>query len=157
MRVPYMVGRAQRPQPALGGSLVRPRPMMPVQFSGPGGSVTRTSVLDTGADDTVLPEWIAAAIGLDLTGVQEYPIGLAGRAPLQCRYVPVEMQISDGVHETYRWTAVVGFVDAQRLPRPLLGHAGFLQYFDADFRGADLEVILVPNRSFTSGPGRHGS
>ena len=33
MRVPYMVGVARRPQPALGGSLARPRPMMPVQFS----------------------------------------------------------------------------------------------------------------------------
>jgi hypothetical protein len=33
----------------------------------------------------------------------------------------------------------------------LLGYAGFLQFFDADFRGADREVILTPNRSF---PGR---
>jgi hypothetical protein len=148
MRVPYMMGVARRPQPALGGSLVRPRPMMPVQFARHGGSVTRTGVLDTGADDTVLPDWIAAAIGLDLTGVEERPIGLAGRTPLRCRYAPVEIQISDGVRETHRWTAVLGFVDAATLPRPLLGHAGFLQYFDAEFRGADLEVVLIPNRSF---------
>jgi hypothetical protein len=76
------------------------------------------------------------------------PIGLAGRTPLRCHYAPVEIQISDGVSETYRWTAVVGFVDAAVLSRPLLGHASFLEYFDAEFRGADLEVRLVPNRSY---------
>ena len=148
MRIPYMVGVASRPQPALGGSLLRPRPMMPVQFGQPGGSLTRTSVLDSGADDTVLPDWIAAALGLNLTGVEERPIGLAGRTPLRCRYAPIEIQISDGVRETYRWTAIVGFVDAAALPRPLLGHGGCLQYFDAEFRGADLEVLLIPNRTF---------
>jgi hypothetical protein len=67
MRVPYMVGLARRPQPALCGSLARPRPMMPVPFAHQGGILSRTSVLDTGADDTVVPDWIAAAIGLDLT------------------------------------------------------------------------------------------
>ena len=40
MRIPYMMGTAHRPQPALGGSLLRPRPMMPVQFSGSGGLIT---------------------------------------------------------------------------------------------------------------------
>jgi hypothetical protein len=44
----------------------------------------------------------------------------------------------------------VGFV-AVRLRYNLLGHAGFLQFFDADFLGHDREVLLRPNRSF---PGR---
>jgi hypothetical protein len=122
--------------------------MMPVQFAQLGGTVTHTSILDTGAADTVVPDWTAAAIGLDLAGAKELPIGLAGRTPLQYRYAPVEIQISDGVRETYRWTAVVGFVDAAALPRPWLGYAGFLQYFDAEFRGVALEVLLVPNHSF---------
>jgi hypothetical protein len=148
MRIPYMMGVANRPQPALGGSLVRPRPMTPVQFGKPGGALARTSLLDTGADDTVLPDWIATAVGLDLAGAEERPIGLAGRPPLRCRYASLEIQISDGARETYRWTAVVGFVDAAVLTRPLLGHAGFLQYFDAEFSGADHEVVLIPNRSF---------
>ena len=111
--------------------------------------MTHTSLLGTRADDPVLPDWIATAVGLDLIGAEERPIGLAGRAPLRCRYAPVEIQISDGAHETYCWTAVVGFVDAAVLPRPLLGHAGLLQYFDAEFRGADHEVVLIPNRSFS--------
>jgi hypothetical protein len=122
--------------------------MMPVQFGKPGGALTRTSLLDTGADDTVLPDWIATAVGLDLAGAEERPIGLAGRTPLRCRYASLAIQISDGARETYRWTAVVGFVDAAVLTRPLLGYAGFLRYFDAEFRGADQEVIRIANRSF---------
>jgi hypothetical protein len=35
-----------------------------------------------------------------------------------------------------------------QIPRPLLGYAGFLQYFDAKFRGADRAVILTPNPTF---------
>src|SRR5262245_60674764 len=62
-------------------------------------------------------------------------------------YAQVEIQICDGVHEAYCWTAVFGFLDTVALPRPLLGYSGFLQYFDAEFRGADLEVLLIPNRS----------
>jgi len=42
---------------------------------------------------------------------------------------------------------VVGFV-AIRLNYNLLGHAGFLQYFDTEFRGADRMVVLTLNRSF---------
>ena len=48
-------------------------------------------------------------------------------------------------------TAVVGFV-ASRLSYSLLGHAGFLQFFDTNFQGdPDREVILTPKVSF---PGR---
>ena len=126
-------------------------PSRPVVFIHGDRSIARTSVLDTGADDTVLPDWVAAAVGLDLARAEEREVGLAGRAPLRCRYAPVEIEITDGIRETYRWTAVVGFIDAATLPRPLLGYAGFLQYFDAHFRGGDLEVVLVPNRTYPGG------
>jgi hypothetical protein len=101
-------------------------------------------VLDTGADDTVFPDWVATTIGVDLSR----DVGLLGRGVVVCSYLPAELRISDGKGETYEWTAVVGFVQQSLLARPLLGYAGFLQYFDADFRGADCEVILTPNRSF---------
>jgi hypothetical protein len=29
----------------------------------------------------------------------------------------------------------------------LLGYAGFLQFFNAEFHGADRQVLLVPNQS----------
>ena len=105
--------------------------------------------MDTGSDDTVLPEPIALAIGLDLSQAPQLVVNLAGRGPVRCRYAQIRLLLTDSI-ETYEWDAVVGFV-AVPLSQLLLGYAGFLQFFDADFRGADREVILTPNRSF---PGR---
>lgn len=147
MRVSYVVGIAPNPQPSLGGSVLRYRPMMPVEFQGASPAVvTRTSVLDTGADDTVLPDWIASAVGVDLDTAEERQLALPGGAVVRCRYASIALSIGTRGQETYRWTAVVCFMAA--LPRPVLGHAGFLQFFDAEFRGADREVILTPNRAF---------
>jgi hypothetical protein len=110
----------------------------------------RDGLLDTGADDTVVEDWIAATTGVDLSQAEEREVGLVGRPqPVRCRYAAVQLRITDGV-ETYEWTAVVGFV-AVRLRYNLLGHAGFLEFFDADFRGLNREVLLLPNHSF---PGR---
>lgn len=50
---------------------------------------------------------------------------------MQVPYGKVSIQIKEGVEE-YRWSAVVGIV-AEPWPEAILGHAGFLQYFDAEF------------------------
>lgn len=148
MRQPYMPVPAQRPIPSLGGSLIRYRPVVAIRLTGASDTKLRDGLLDTGADDTVFPETLAALLGLDLRYVEERQLTLAGRPqPIRCRYAAVRLRISGGLRETYEWTATVGFVPT-RLSYNLLGHAGFLQYFDADFRGADREVILTPNPSF---------
>jgi hypothetical protein len=91
---------------------------------------------------------MASLIGLDLRQAEERDLGIVGRPqPVRCKYASVQLRITDGLSETYEWTAVVGFV-ATRLRYALLGYAGFLQYFDAEFQGADREAILTPNRSF---------
>jgi hypothetical protein len=69
---------------------------------------------------------------------------------MHCRYAPVKLFITDVISETYEWTAIVGFAPVV-FRHALLGHAGFLQYFNAEFRGHDREVILTTNPSF---PGR---
>jgi predicted aspartyl protease len=105
-------------------------------------------LLDTGSDETVFEEGLAAALGIDLSQAEERQVGLVGRTkPACCRYARVELQITDGRQEVFRWPAVVGFV-ATALRYSLLGHAGFLQFFDAEFRGAAQEVVLTPNASF---------
>ena len=148
MKCPYVVDRAKVPQVSLGGGTLRPHPVLAVRLFGPGGSYLVDGYLDTGADDTVFPLWITALVGLDLGQAQEQDIHLAGRRqPIRARFLSVELRITDGV-ETFHWSAPVGFV-AIPLRRALLGHAGFLQFFNAEFRGADLEVNLTPNHSFT--------
>jgi hypothetical protein len=121
---------------------------MAVRLTGARGSQIGDGILDTGADETVFEEYVATVIGVDFAGAVERTVGLAGRpGPVRCRYAAVQLRISDGLQETYEWTAVVGFV-AVRLHYHLLGHAGFLEYFDAEFRGADRTAILTPNRTF---------
>jgi hypothetical protein len=124
--------------------------LLAVRVVGPAHSLLRDALLDTGADDTVFPEGIAAAVGIDLTSAPHLNINLAGRGPIRCRYAQALLRITDGLSETYEWAATIGFVPVS-LKHPLLGHAGFLQFFNPDFRGADREVLLTTNPTF---PGR---
>ncbi len=137
-----------RPNPALGGRLFHYRPITAVRVTGPRGDQTRDGLLDSGADATLFPERAAIRIGIDLTGAVEQDIELVGRpAPLRCRYASMQLTITDGLRETYEWTAVVGFT-ASPIRYSILGHGGVLEFFDVEFRGADREVVLIPIRSF---------
>jgi hypothetical protein len=148
VRVAYLAGKARTPQPSLRGGLVRYRPIIAVRVSGPGGTWILDGLLDSGSDDTIFPEWVAAMIGVDLTIAVEHDIQLAGRGkPLRCRFLPITLRITDGIQETYEWEAVAGFV-AVPLRCPLLGQAGFLEYFDLTFQGADHSALLSPNPTF---------
>ncbi len=140
------------PVPSLGGAHVRYRPVTTVQLNGPGGTKVRDALLDTGADDTIFPVSLAQLLGIDLTQAAQRLLHLAGRPqPIPCHFAPVAIRLTDGVSESYEWTAVVGFV-ASRLHYNLLGHAGCLQFFDVTFRGEpDFDVVLNSKPSF---PGR---
>src|SRR5262245_30024307 len=123
----------RRAVPSLGNNLIRFRPVVAVRVTGPQHTDLSDGLLDTGADDTVFTEGLAALLGVDLTKAPEIQISLAGRPkPLRCRYAQVQLRITDGLHETYEWNAVVGFVPGP-LHYNLLGQAGFLQYFLAEF------------------------
>ena len=148
MKIAYLAGKAKTPQPSLGGGLVRYRPIMAVRIGGPAGNWILDGLLDPGSDDTIFPEWVAPMIGADLNLAVDHHLHLAGRThPLRCRYLSTILRITDGNQETYEWDAIVGFV-AIPLKCPLLGQAGFLQYFDVVFRGADHHADLSPNASF---------
>src|SRR5439155_5163885 len=98
-------------------------------------------------DETILDPSIAPLIGVDLSQAVEREVNLVGRGQIRCRYTSVKLWITDGVSETYEWDAMVGFAPFPLL-RNLLGFGGFLQFFDANFRGADEEVVLFPNALF---------
>ena len=128
---------------SLGARWVRPRPLLLVTVVGPLGVYVRHALLDTAADDCVFPEYVAAKIGIDLANA---PVGEAsgvGAAPVVVRYAAVELRLTDG-KEFHAWPAWVGFT-AARLKQPLLGFAGFLQFFGAHFRGDREEVELEVN------------
>ena len=134
MRVPYVLFTASAPLPSLRGGTVRARPIMAVRVYGPAGDTLIEGLLDTGADDVILPAWVAPMVGIDLLPIPEHTIQLAGRPhPVRCRFAPVTLRITDGVQETYEWPAAVGFSPVP-MKRGLFGHAGFLEFFDANFR-----------------------
>ena len=109
-------------------------------------ALLRDGLLDTGADDTIFPEDDANKLGIDLSNAPSGSASGVGMGPYWVRYAKVTFRITDG-QEQREWEGWVGFTSA-RLHRPLLGHAGFLQFFDATFRG-DAEIVeLTPNSSY---------
>lgn len=148
MRIRYTLCPVRTPIPALGGALSIPRPLLPLRITGPSGSRLRDGLVDTGADETILDPSVAPLIGVDLNQALEREVNLVGRGRVRCRYASVELRITDGLAETYEWDTVVGFAPFPLL-RSLLGFGGFLQFFDAAFRGADQEVTLLPNSLFS--------
>lgn len=143
LRYRYRPVRAAHAVLALGGRWVRPRPLIGVTLIGPVHSWLSEALLDTGADDTVFPESLAAKIGLDLTSAPTGSGTGVGLASVPLRYAQLVLRITDG-HEYRQWPAWVGFT-ATPLRRPLLGFAGFLQYFTATFHGDREEVELAVN------------
>jgi hypothetical protein len=135
-RIPPLLGRSDRPRPIIGVTAIGPR-----------GTWASDGHLDTAADDTVFPEVAAAAIGIDLTNA---PIGSgkgAAASPVPLRYAVVTLRIAS-LQEQREWQAWVGFTAAP-LIRPLFGFAGFLQFFDANFRGSREEVELTVNANYS--------
>jgi hypothetical protein len=148
VRIPYIPVVRPGLLGLLGSKLFHYRPILAVRLTGPLGTVLLDGLLDTGSDDTVFHEDHAVPLGIDLTGADEHQVQLVGRSlPVRCRYADVRFRITDGLRETYEWNAVVAFAST-RLRYSLLGQSGFLEFIDADFRGADREVVLIPSRSF---------
>ena len=114
---------------------------------GPSATTVERGLLDSGADDTVFPDWVATDIGIDLS--QAPTGGASGVGSLSAvvlRYAEVLLRISDG-QEFREWPARVGFTSAP-LHRPLLGYAGFLQFFTANFHGDRELAELTVNAAY---------
>ena len=139
----YKLSSVQHSIITLGDRWVRPRPILLVTVIGPTDTRVREALLDTGSDDTVFPAQLAAEIGVDLS---QAPVGNAsgvGISAVPLRFAQVAIRLTDG-REQQEWSAWVGFTSS-RLNRPLLGFAGFLQFFTATFHGDREEVELVVN------------
>jgi hypothetical protein len=147
MRFLYKHLSTQSPAIALGGRWVRPRPIISVTIIGPNDSRLREGLLDTGSDDTVFPEHLAATLGIDLSSAPIGSMQTANRTRARVRYAPVRLRITAGI-EQREWPAWVGFT-AVPLKQPLLGFAGFLQFFTATFHGDREQVELAINSLYS--------
>jgi predicted aspartyl protease len=109
---------------------------------GPTSTRPIDGLLDTGADDTIFPDLFAARIGVDLAGAPRGQATTADRTPVLVRYAHVVLRLTDGT-ERREWPAWVGFSPTIR--SPLLGFAGFLQFFTATFHGDREQIELTVN------------
>jgi hypothetical protein len=137
MTFSYVRVRRRSPSVPLGGALLQPRPLIPVTLVGPRGTWVDQGLLDTGADECVFSDAITSRLGIDLGAApQRTSEGVGGSVTV--RFAEVTFRIADQ-NEQREWAAWVAFTSAP-LRRPLLGFAGFLQYFTAAFHG-DREVV----------------
>jgi len=143
---PYLPLPTKAPVPSLGGAWVRYRPILHVRVSGPLGSRLFDGCLDCAADDTIFPVSLARQLGIDLTGAPQGEARPVGGVVIPYSYAPVDLRLSDGI-DACEWRAVVGFVNLP-LRSALLGHAGFLEFFNTDLRGSRREAFIVPNSTF---------
>jgi hypothetical protein len=154
LRFPYrdepLLGPAPPSLPA--GTLARSRPLIPVTILGRPGLLRDfgRAVVDPAADDCVFPLDTAQRIGIRLRPDTGHRVRWRGQLhPL--RFGDVELLLTDD-GSLWRWPAVVGFSPAP-IRYPILGQAGFLQFIDAKFLGADRQVELETNREY---PGTQG-
>jgi hypothetical protein len=146
VRFPYKRYRAKQPVPTLRGRPERPRPVIAVTVIGVAGSRLLPGLLDTGADDTVFPENLAPKLGIDLTNAPTLEAAGVGLVASPVRLAEVTLRIADN-HEQHEWRAWVAFT-ATPMRQPLLGSAGFLQYFTTTFYGDREEVELTLNGTY---------
>jgi hypothetical protein len=139
----YFLEPTAGPVLSLGGRWSRPQPIIPVSLVGPTAAVARDCRLDSGADDTVFPEWVAVRCGVDLTAAPQGTARAVGVLTYPVRFAQARLRVTDGV-EMHEWPAWLGFTTARMVP-PLLGIAGFLQFFTTTLRGDREEVELEAN------------
>jgi hypothetical protein len=147
MRFPYMARPIRAPIYSLGGASHVYLPMFAITIKTSAGQRAIDGLVDSAATDVIFPPHVAQRLGVDLSSA---PIGQAtqaGGAVLAFRYAHVRLYLSDG-RESYQWGATVGFLTSPGKPYALLGHAGFLDFFDVTLRGEAKETIVDPSIAF---------
>lgn len=145
MRIPYRQYPAQVAPGFEEGILYRP--MIPIIVISPTGEIGFEALVDTGSDQTIFPRADAARAGVVFD--KRYASHVKGRLPgdseelVSGKAIQLAMQLDN---EVYRWSATVWFSDVGGVP--ILGHSGFLEYFEATFFGDEHELELKPVKGF---------
>ena len=149
MKFPYMPLAVRRSSPSMRGAKLRYRPIVPIHILSPQVLPPVDACIDCAADDTVFPPHLAPRLGINLTNAPTGQATVVGGNLISVIYATVTLFLSDGT-EAVEWDAVVGF-SASPMRWALLGHAGFLEYFDVQLLGALRRAVVVTNAAF---PGR---
>lgn len=140
MRFPYR-RYAVESTPAQPSDQFLYRPVIPFRLTGPRGSFDYFGLLDTGADETFVTSEMAEQLGI-VPNSQTFTVQSAS-GDILVTYGEVTIEVEQGA-DLYRWPVVVG-IAPEPWPEAILGHAGFLDYFDITFLGMEKSVSIVRN------------
>jgi hypothetical protein len=133
-----------------GAPPVRYRPILAVRVYGPdppGRHLQMGALVDSGSDWTVFRRHIAAMIGVTDFFASTNVMWRGVSIPIELANVELEISLRN---ESWRWPAVVGFIQA-RLPYPaLLGQTGFLEFMHSELLGDQRALRLETNSLFQS-------
>lgn len=124
------------------------RPRIPLLVIGLTGELWLEALVDTGSDQTILPR-----VDVEGLGVRMHPdatSSVRGRLKEHEETLTMGEEIKLGLqldNETYIWPATVWISSSADSP-PILGHSGFLEYFEATFFGDKHELQLKPVKGF---------
>jgi hypothetical protein len=124
------------------------RPIIAVAIEGPSGRRLVDGLLDTGSDRTIFPQREAKAIGIQLPAQVDGSIKTAGGVAIAYRLAEVILELRT-IGSVVRWKTPVAFAD-DALSLVHFGTRGFLQYFDATFKGPEGKVLLDASPSLPS-------
>ncbi len=128
-----------KPTPATPGASNIHRPVIPVRISGRASSAIIWSLLDTGADESYITEEMAEYLGVESIGEETYGIESAS-GEVSARYGICNLEVRQS-GEVFARRVTIGIVP-ETWSEPILGHAGFLEFFDARFSHAEKTVEL---------------
>ncbi|MBS0262692.1 MAG: hypothetical protein JSS02_12130 [Planctomycetes bacterium] len=130
-----------------GEEIVVFRPEIPIRVYGPKGHIDVMGLVDTGADNSIFPLAVARNLGIEtVMGTGPGATAFGGQQiPLSSAEVVIAVSDQDG--SAIRWRAHTHFADDLAESTVILGHEGFLDFFNATFCGDDAALDLAPRAS----------
>jgi hypothetical protein len=132
------------PSPAAPDRTVLHRPVIRVRLQGPKSFLKVWALLDTGADESYITESVAEKLGVVPLSADAMTIESAS-GEMSVWYGRLTVEVSDE-SEVYSLPMTVGVV-SEDWSESILGHAGFLEHFDATFSHVDKVVTLIRRTS----------
>jgi Aspartyl protease len=119
------------------------RPIVPlIVESARGVRTVLDALVDTGADRTLLPISVAKSLKIDVSALQQVPVGSALGQRVNYALIDLFLELGSPPN-LYRWRTRVGII-LQPIPYGLLGTRGFFEFFAIEYNWPAGYVEILP-------------